>query len=74
MTLYMRRSCDENFDVVSGSSLTWTGDIYNPSLDVKVQYQVRASAEPLGVEQAITQLFTVQLNITGTLEKNRHFY
>lgn len=57
------------FDVVSGSSLTWTGDIYNPALNVQVQYKVKANAEALGIGQSLVQTFIVQLDITGTLEK-----
>lgn len=58
------------FDVVAGSSLSWTGDIYNPSLDIKVQYKIKASPAPLiGQETAPVQTFFVRLDITGTLEK-----
>lgn len=68
------------FDVVSGSTITWTGDIYNPALDVKVQYKIKASPLPLVGGQAtlsasqeaalsVNQTFIVQLNITGSLEK-----
>ena len=68
------------FDVVSGSTITWTGDIYNPSLDVKVQYKIKASPLPLVGSQSnlseaqqaamsVNQTFIVQLNITGSLEK-----
>ncbi len=68
------------FDVVAGSSLSWTGDIYNPNLDLKVQYRIKASAYPLVAGQSNVsadketqlrraQTFIVQLSITGTLEK-----
>ncbi|MGK0363632.1 MAG: hypothetical protein ACI85O_000685, partial [Saprospiraceae bacterium] len=69
-----------NFDVVVGSSLIWTGDIYNPNLDLKVQYKTKAS--PLGLvsidntltevqenELRVNQTFIVELDITGSLEK-----
>jgi len=69
-----------NFDVVEGSSLIWTGDIYNPNLDLKVQYKTKAS--PLGLigsnssftenqenELRVNQTFIVELGITGSLEK-----
>ncbi len=68
------------FDVVSGSTITWTGDVYNPTLDVKVQYKIKTSPLPLvgtqstlsAAEEAamsVSQTFIVQLNITGDLEK-----
>ena len=68
------------FDVVSGSTITWTGNIYNPNLDVKVQYTTKASPLSLVGTQStlsdaqeaalsVSQTFIVQLNISGDLEK-----
>jgi len=69
-----------SFAVEEGSSLIWTGDIYNPNLDLKVQYQTKAS--PLGLlsientltenqenELRVNQIFIVELGITGSLEE-----
>jgi len=40
-----------SFDVSNGSSITWTGDIGTPELDLKARYQFKASPYPLVVNQ-----------------------
>ena len=66
------------FDVKPGGTLTWTGDPFNPKLNVDVEYKVRTSAYPLLVQQgtaqegastAQKQNFLVKLNIGGVPSK-----
>ena len=40
-----------SFEVTTGSSITWTGDITTPELDLKARYQFKASPYPLVVNQ-----------------------
>ncbi|MCC6281879.1 MAG: translocation/assembly module TamB domain-containing protein, partial [Saprospiraceae bacterium] len=40
-----------SFEVISGSTITWTGDILTPELDLKARYQFKASPYPLVVNQ-----------------------
>ncbi|MDO8366002.1 MAG: translocation/assembly module TamB domain-containing protein [Saprospiraceae bacterium] len=40
-----------SFDVSSGSSITWTGDIRQPELDLRARYKFKASPYPLVVNQ-----------------------
>ena len=40
-----------SFDVTSGSSITWSGDIRLPELDLKARYKFKASPYPLVVNQ-----------------------
>ncbi len=40
-----------SFNVTKGSSITWTGDIAKPELDLKARYQFKASPYPLVVNQ-----------------------
>lgn len=63
------------FELVPGSTLTWTGDPYNPNLDLQVRYEVRTSPYPLFANQegaannsnlSRRQLFYVLLDIGGT--------
>ncbi len=66
------------FDVVPGGTLTWTGDPFDPRLDLDVTYQVRTSAYPLLARQNDSesaagavpkQIFLVKLNLGGSLGK-----
>lgn len=66
------------FDLVPGSTITWTGDPYNPRLDLQVKYEVRASPYPLFANQESAtnnsnlsrrQVFNVLLDIDGTATK-----
>jgi hypothetical protein len=40
-----------SFDVTAGSTITWTGDIRSPELDLKARYKFKASPYPLVVNQ-----------------------
>jgi hypothetical protein len=68
-----------SFDVSSGSTITWTGDITRPELDLKARYQFKASPYPLVVNQLSTasaeeaaayrktQVFYLQTTINGSV-------
>ena len=43
-----------SFEVTSGSTITWTGDIRTPELSLKARYQFKASPYPLVVNQLST--------------------
>ena len=64
------------FDVKPGGTLTWTGDPYNPDLDIDVEYRVRTSPAPLLANDTdassvstAKQVFLVVLNIGGQPSK-----
>ena len=40
-----------SFDVTNGSTVTWTGDVRYPELDLKARYKFKASPYPLVVNQ-----------------------
>ncbi len=68
-----------SFDVSTGSTITWTGDITRPELDLKARYQFKASPYPLVVNQLSTasadeaaayrrpQVFFLQTTINGSV-------
>ncbi len=64
------------FKVKPGGTVSWTGDPFNPKLDIDVTYNVRTSVYPLiasegdgGTQAAPKQTFQVNLNIGGTPSK-----
>lgn len=67
------------FDVKPGGTISWTGDPFNPQLNIDVEYKVRASTYPLvavqganqetGQNSSLKQVFIVKLNIGGTPSK-----
>ncbi|MCG8326803.1 MAG: translocation/assembly module TamB [Chitinophagales bacterium] len=66
------------FKVKPGGTLSWTGDPFNPELDIDVEYQVRTSAYPLlarssddetAASTSQKQVFLVNLNIGGLPSK-----
>jgi len=66
------------FDVVSGSSIIWSGDVGSPELQIKARYAFKASPYPLVVNQLAVatpeeialyrgkQAFYLQTNLNGT--------
>lgn len=68
-----------SFDVASGSTITWTGNVATPELDLKARYQFKASPYPLvanqlsvaSAEEAAAyrkqQVFLLQTSITGSV-------
>lgn len=75
-----------SFEVTTGSTITWTGDITRPELDLKARYQFKASPYPLVVNQLSTasaeeaaayrrsQVFFLQTSISGSVtEPNINF-
>jgi len=67
-----------SFEVTNGSTITWTGDIRTPELDIKARYQFKASPYPLVVNQLSTasadeaavyrksQTFLLQASLSGS--------
>jgi hypothetical protein len=70
-----------SFNVSTGSSITWTGDIEAPELDIKARYRFKASPFPLVANQLAeasanetaqyrtTQTFFLQTSIAGSVTK-----
>ncbi len=70
-----------SFNVSTGSSITWTGDIGAPELDIKARYRFKASPFPLVANQLAeasanetaqyrtTQTFFLQTSIAGSVTK-----
>ena len=67
-----------SFQVASGSSIIWSGDVRNPDMNLRARYAFKASPYPLVVNQLATiateeaakyrdkQTFFLQTNINGT--------
>ena len=68
-----------SFEVATGSTITWSGDVTRPELDLKARYQFKASPYPLVVNQLSTasaeeasayrrqQVFLLQTTIVGSV-------
>ena len=68
-----------SFEVSNGSSITWTGDIGSPVLDLKAHYRFKASPYPLVVNQLSSasaeetaryrkpQVFILQTSVEGSV-------
>lgn len=59
-----------SFEVSAGSSITWTGDIRTPELDLKAKYQFKASPYPL----VINQLSQASAEELANYRKPQDFY
>lgn len=53
----------KNFDITSGSSITWTGDMLNPQLNIKGTEHVRGTV----VRTSNVAQFIIDANVGGTL-------
>ena len=60
---------NKEFEVVPGSSVTFNGDIQNPTLDLTIRHKVRTSALPL-VQGALG----ANVGDAGTLRRKQTFY
>ena len=70
-----------SFEVTNGSTITWTGDVRTPELDLRARYQFKASPYPLVVNQLSTasgeeaaayrksQTFFLQTSLYGSATK-----
>lgn len=65
------------FSVVPGSTLTWTGDVINPEIDLGIQYRIRTSPYPLVSNYTVgslpngirrDQTFDVVIKLDGDLQ------
>ncbi|MEO6760218.1 MAG: translocation/assembly module TamB domain-containing protein, partial [Saprospiraceae bacterium] len=68
-----------SFEVTNGSTITWTGDVTKPELDLRARYEFKASPYPLVVNQLAsasteqvatyrkTQVFFLQTSINGSV-------
>lgn len=57
----------KNFDINSGSSLTWTGDMLNPQLNIKATEKVRTSVSSGDNSAAHPVDFLITATVGGTL-------
>ncbi len=65
------------FSVEPGGTISWTGDPFEPRMDINVLYKVKTSTYPLLASESnpgdnqvgLKQTFFVKLNIGGTLNK-----
>ncbi len=58
----------KNFDITSGSTISWTGDMLNPQLDIKGNERVKTSVSS-SKEGAHLVEFIIDANVGGTLNK-----
>ncbi len=59
-----------SFEVVSGSTVTWTGDVRTPELDLKARYEFKASPYPL----VVNQLSSATAEEAAAYRKSQTFY
>ena len=59
-----------SFEVVPGSTVTWTGDVRTPELDLKARYQFKASPYPL----VVNQLSTASAEEAAAYRQSQTFY
>ncbi len=56
----------KNFDITSGSSITWTGDMLNPQLNLKGTEYLKTSATVDGESEGLVD-FVIDAKVGGTL-------
>jgi hypothetical protein len=59
-----------SFEVSTGSSITWTGDMLTPELDLKARYKFKASPYPL----VVNQLSVASIEETALYRKPQTFF
>lgn len=57
------------FEVKNGSNLSWTGNPYNPELDITANYIVKTYPPPNTAADSTKVTFITAIETTGTLEK-----
>ena len=57
----------KNFDITNGSSITWTGDMLNPQLDLKGIDRLKASVIDESSNKSYPATFVVDAKVGGTL-------
>jgi hypothetical protein len=56
----------KNFDIINGSSITWSGDMLNPQLSLKGQERVKTSVSSENEGTRLVE-FLIDANVGGTL-------
>ena len=57
----------KNFDIMNGSSITWTGDMFNPQLDLKGIDRHKASVIDESSNKSYPATFVIDANVGGSL-------
>ena len=73
-SLTMYEILKRKFNIEKGSSLTWTGDVANPQLDLTTWYPVKTSPEPIISPQMPGMTKSQNLQYSGSMDFNVYMY